>query len=294
MILISSIQGELCGPMETASDAIPGIAIPPPTISVLTACRSDRLSRLPAALASLRAQSRAGWEWVIQFDGPLPTLPEPLAAAVAEGRLRVAGSGGVSGYGPAEARNHGLPRCRGELVQNLDADDELEPTALADLADALNRHPDAAFAAGDVRDLLADGTLRSVPLELRPGVLPPGEVYARWRTEPAAAYRVPLHPAGLMWRRSVLLEFGGWPALRGMDDTALLMAVSSVRPGVYVGVDTLRYRRHEGQLSRAVHRDRAELAPQVAMIRQRVAALRERAGQQDDRVAQAAGPAVRT
>ncbi|MEV4611045.1 glycosyltransferase [Kitasatospora sp. NPDC049258] len=248
-----------------------------PSISVLTACRSNRVGTLPAALASLTAQRRTDWEWVLQFDGPIPALPEPLDRTRAAGRLTVGGADRPGGYGPAEARNRGLARCRGALVQNLDSDDELEPDALSALADTLLRHPEAAFAAGDARDLLPDGSLRSVPSQLRPGLLAPGEVYRLWRTEPAT-YSVPLHPAGVMWRRAVLLEFGGWPALWGMDDTALLMAVSAVRPGVYIAADTLRYRLHDGQLSALVGRGRSGLADQVALIRQRVAALREVAG----------------
>ncbi|WP_354643150.1 glycosyltransferase family 2 protein [Kitasatospora camelliae] len=246
----------------------------PPAVSVLTACRPDRTDTLIGALDSLEAQRFTAWEWVLQFDGPAPRLPARLEEARARGRLRIGERPHASGYGPAEARNLGLARCRGPLVQNLDADDELEPSALAVLAGALDRHPPAAYAAGDARDLLPDGTLRPVPLDLRAGPLPPGELYRRWRTHPATAYSVPLHPAGVMWRRSVLLEFGGWPALRGMDDTALLMAVSAVRPGVYVAADTLRYRRHSGQLSARVDRERAELTGQVRLIRQRVAALR--------------------
>ncbi|MER8182238.1 glycosyltransferase [Kitasatospora sp. NPDC094015] len=244
-----------------------------PSISVLTACHSGRTGTLTAAYTSLAAQSRTDWEWVLQFDGPVPALPAPLQRARAAGRLSVAGSDRASGYGPAEARNRGLARCRGALVQNLDADDELEPAALSVLAGALLDHPRAAFAAGDARDLLPDGSLRSVPLPLQPGLLAPGEVYRHWRTDPAG-YSVPLHPAGVMWRRAALLEFGGWPALWGMDDTALLMAVSAVRPGVYLARDTLRYRLHDGQLSARVDHGRGRLAGQVALVRQRVAALR--------------------
>ena len=249
----------------------------PPVVCVLTACRPERVGDLLPALASLRAQSLAGWEWVVEFDGPVPPLPAPLSAAMAAGRLSLGGCHRPGGYGPAEARNRGLRRCRAALVQNLDADDQLEPGALALLAGALRRHPGAAYAAGDARDLLPDGSLRSVPLGLTPGVLAPGEVYGRWRTEPASAYSVPLHPAGVMWRRAVLLEFGGWPALWGMEDTALLMAVSALRPGVYVAADTLRYRRHDGQLSARVDRRRAALSGQVRLVRRRVAALRSAA-----------------
>lgn len=249
----------------------------PPLVSVLTACLPTQVGALTDALRSLRAQrglGPAGWEWVVQFDGPAPELPPELAEAEAAGLLRVAASRRPGGGGPAEARNRGLARCRAAMVQNLDADDELEPSALAVLSDALLRRPTAAYAAGDARDLLPDGSLHSVPLELLPGVLAPGAIYHRWRTEPASAYSVPLHPAGIMWRRSALWEFGCWPALWGMDDTALLMVISSVREGVYVAADTLRYRRHAGQLSSRVAARREALADQVDWVHQRVAALR--------------------
>lgn len=179
--------------------------------------------------------------------------------------------GGRSAGGPEVLRRHGRPegvrriprhlrRPGGHaqrrpgpyvrpLVQNVDADDELEPGALAALATALSDHPDAGYAVGHARDLMGDGLLIDHPLPVLPGLLPRGALLPAWRTTPTD-YRVPVHPAGVMWRRSLLLALGGWSALQGMEDTGVLMAASAVTEGVLVDSATLRYRRHAAQMSK--------------------------------------------
>jgi hypothetical protein len=54
-----------------------------------------------------------------------------------------------------------------------------------------------------------------------------------------------------MWHRELLLDLGGWSAMRGMEDTGTLMAASARAAGVLLDVPTLRYRRHPGQISRS-------------------------------------------
>jgi glycosyltransferase involved in cell wall biosynthesis len=179
--------------------------------------------------------------------------------------------------GPAVSRNRALARSSGELLQNLDADDQLLPGALSALETALRADPAAAFAFGEAVDLHGDGRLARFPPTFPAGPVPPGEIPARWRSDPAD-YWVPIHPAGIMWRRQVVLELGGWPALWGVDDTALLMSAAAVHPSVSLGRETFLYRRHERQISgtRAHRQQRAE---QVEFIRQRVAALSAAAAQ---------------
>lgn len=102
---------------------------------------------------------------------------------------------------------------------------------------------------GHARDLMGDGLLIDHPLPVLPGLLPRGALLPAWRTTPTD-YRVPVHPAGVMWRRSLLLALGGWSALQGMEDTGVLMAASAVTEGVLVEAATLRYRRHAAQMSK--------------------------------------------
>jgi hypothetical protein len=96
---------------------------------------------------------------------------------------------------------------------------------------------------------LDNGELHDEESLVAAGVLPRNSLVRAWRSEPGD-YRVPVHPAGVMWRRSLLLAVGGWLALYGMEDTGLLMAASAAAPGILLDTPTLRYRRHSAQRSR--------------------------------------------
>jgi hypothetical protein len=96
---------------------------------------------------------------------------------------------------------------------------------------------------------LDNGELHDEESLVAAGVLPRNSLVRAWRTEPGD-YRVPVYPAGVMWRRSLLLAVGGWLALYGMEDTGLLMAASAAAPGILLDTPTLRYRRHSAQRSR--------------------------------------------
>ncbi|MFB6518497.1 glycosyltransferase [Streptomyces sp. NPDC056401] len=219
-------------------------------VDVVTAVHDPYAEFLPYAWRSLLQQSHAEWNWVVQIDGPGDLALEGLhdCGAAADPRVLLAAHG--TSEGPAVTRNIALGRSTAPLIQNIDADDELEPDALAALAQALTAHPGAGFAVGHARDLTAEGLLAEHALPVSAGVLPRGVLLDVWTTEEGASYRLPVHPAGAMWRRSLLLALGGWSALRGMEDTGLLMAANALTEGVLVDVPTLRYRRHPAQHSK--------------------------------------------
>lgn len=239
-----------------------------PLISVLTATSGQRGSFLVDAYRSLCRQS-VDWEWVVEVDGAISAPPSELARDV-----RISWAAHDRVLGPAASRNRALARCRGDLIQNLDDDDLLYSGALEALSDALATHRSAAFAFGDAVDFFEDGTERRVPLPFDHGLVAPGKVVAEWRHGPDD-YFVPLHPAGVMWRKDVLMAYGGWTGLWAMDDTAIVMAVSTLNASIYIGRDTLRYRRHGGQLSHQQEARRQEDSSQAEFVVQRVAALRE-------------------
>ncbi|WP_280212255.1 glycosyltransferase family 2 protein [Nocardia cyriacigeorgica] len=166
--------------------------------------------------------------------------------AAGDPRVRIAANG--TREGPGISRNVALGRASAPLIQNLDADDELEPDALEVLATALAEHPAAGFAVGPARDLLGSGDLVEFPVPFPPGVITRGSLARHWVTD-LDAYRLPVHPAGVMWRRGLLIAAGGWSALHNMEDTGLLMSASALAPGVVVDRVTLRYRRHRNQRS---------------------------------------------
>lgn len=216
---------------------------------MVTAVHAPYAPFLPAAYSALRAQTHRRWRWVVQVDG-VKDLPVRTALAVT-GALddpRVVVECNRAFVGPAVTRNIALARAGAPLLQNLDADDQLEPAALAVLVAAMTAHPEVGFAVGRARDLFPDGSLREHPLHLLPGVQPRRALSQAWLDDPAD-HRLPVHPAGVMWRRDLVVHLGGWTALLGMEDTGLLMAASAVTEGVVVDADVLRYRKHPRQRS---------------------------------------------
>ncbi len=240
-------------------------------VDVITAVHAAYARFLPFAWASLREQSYRDWTWLVQLDGPQAEVLDALSrcGALREPRVRVAANG--THDGPATTRNIALGGASAPLVHSLDADDELEPDALALLVEALQTHPTAGFAVGHVRDLLVTGELREHRLPVPAGVLPRGVLLTEWMTNPGE-YRLPVHPAAVMWRRSLLLSVGAWSALHGMEDTGLLMAASATSAGVLLKEPTLRYRKHPGQRS-AQESKFSGGGAQIALVRQRAAVL---------------------
>ncbi len=245
-------------------------------VDVVTAAHLDYARYLPAAWESLRRQTSPHWTWRLQLDGPPDETAEldailDACGASADGRVSIGRHG--TREGPAVTRNIALGGCIEQFVQNLDADDELEPHTLAALRGALTAHPTAGYAVGHARDLRPDGTLEPAPLDLPPGELARGALAVRWQAKLATGRVLPpVHPAGVMWRRTLLITLGGWSALRGVEDTATLLAGSALATGVLLDLPTLRYRQHDAQHSRQ-HEKFSGGGVQHSLILQRVALL---------------------
>ncbi len=121
----------------------------------------ERRGLLARALASVFAQTLTDREVIVVDDGSRDGTVEFL------GTQPVACIGITHSGNPAVARNAGLKRARGELVAFLDSDDVWRPSALAELAEALNQHPDAGFAYCDYEP----------PLSPTPRVPPVGDFF---------------------------------------------------------------------------------------------------------------------
>lgn len=236
-------------------------------VSVLTAGYRLNPVHLRDAYESLITQKAVEWEWVIQIDARSRKLPDWL---LDDSRVHIDVNKGH--YGIAITRNRALMRCRGEHVQNLDDDDQLASHALADLSTALDRHPVCAFAFGDGWNGDAEGApqLRwTAPC----GVLDVGELFDRWVTHTWRTGSPPLAPGGVMWRRSILLAQGGWRAMTGSEDTALVMSAAERHPCIGIGKPTIIVREHKGRISRTAEL-RAAKADHWEFIRQQVLAIR--------------------
>jgi hypothetical protein len=238
-----------------------------PAVSVLTAALAPDPGFLLDALESLRAQEEADWEWLIQLDGERqPRLPPEVTA---EPRIRVEANGRQ--LGAAATRNRALVRARSQLVQNLDADDQLLHGALSSGRAALGADPELAFAFGRTVDLQADGTRHGAWREhipFAPGRIEAGLLDAYW----LETGRDPLPLSPIIWRRTHLFAYGGWTALSVLEDTALVLTIASRHPCFYIDRDTQLYRIHPGQMTAACDY-RQERAPNRTFIFERLRAL---------------------
>ena len=150
----------------------PPPAVPPsgPLLSVLVPVYRTPLPHLRACLDSVRAQHYPNWELCAVDDA---SCSAELAAclrdaAAAEPRIRVqtrTENGGIS-----RATNDALAAARGEFVLLLDHDDLLRPHALAEIARALEREPEADVVYSDEDKITADGQ-RNLPF-LKPDYSP--------------------------------------------------------------------------------------------------------------------------
>jgi glycosyltransferase involved in cell wall biosynthesis len=239
-------------------------------ISVITAVHTPAVRYLPDAFASLERQTLpSGWEWqwVIQEDGETGNASD---AVPTDARISL-GSGRPGG--PGVARTLGLSRVEGSLVKVLDADDVLTPGALARDIDVLANHPHIGWTTAKGLDLLPDGTTVSWDQDDPPeGPLSGAFVFDFWREHD---YRLPVLPATLCIRRELALALGGWMALPASEDTGLLLAASVVSAGYFISQTGILYRKWPGQSTAgAAHTDTVERPARMAVIEQRVRALR--------------------
>jgi glycosyltransferase involved in cell wall biosynthesis len=116
----------------------------PPRVSVVIPTY-NRARFLPAAIASIRAQTLPCSEIVVVDDGSTDDTAAVLAA-LGEGivHLRQANAG------PAAARNRGIHAASGELVALLDTDDRWCPNKIERQVELLRRHPAVALVSADM------------------------------------------------------------------------------------------------------------------------------------------------
>ncbi|SFI38818.1 Glycosyltransferase involved in cell wall bisynthesis [Paenibacillus sp. UNC496MF] len=130
-----------------------------PLVSVFTAAyRSEEKIRRP--YESLLKQTYANWEWVIVDDsGDGDETYREHLLPLADPRVRRYRQDDRSGYIGAIKR-YAAGLCAGEILVEVDHDDELMPDCLAKLVEAFRRHPDCGFAYGDCAEVY-DETLRA-------------------------------------------------------------------------------------------------------------------------------------
>jgi glycosyltransferase involved in cell wall biosynthesis/SAM-dependent methyltransferase len=220
-----------------------------PLVSVITIFL-DEERFLAEAVESVLAQTYRHWELLLCDDGSTDRSSE-IARAYAHAnphRIRYLEHPGHANRGMSATRNLGIAQARGELVSYLDGDDLWAPNKLERQVAILREHPEAAAVYGRLhvwygwtgrpedraRDFLQ-------PLGGPPDVLiPPPELLIRFLRDDVHT------PSGLLFRRSVLDEVGGYEeSFRGMHEDGIALAKICLRYPLFAsGESWYKYRQH--------------------------------------------------
>jgi glycosyltransferase involved in cell wall biosynthesis len=143
--------------------------------------------------------------------------------------------------GAPGARNAGLRSSTGDLVVFLDADDRLQPHALAAGVESLRENPHWAFVSGGVRVIAEDGAPRYVP-EDRPR---PGDPYIQLLRS-----NYIWTPGVVMYRRDILRAVNGYAGWAGASaDYELNIRIAREFPIGRHDHVVLDYRQHPSSMS---------------------------------------------
>lgn len=159
---------------------------------------------LPAAVASIRAQTWADWELIVVDDGSSDATPHILTTLAREERRLVLVR--QSHAGIVAALNAGLACARGRFIARMDADDRSHPDRLREQLNFLERHAEIGLVSclvefgGDAR--ASEGFARHVAW-LNALVTPEAIALNRFVESPVA------HPS-VLFRRELPATHGAY------------------------------------------------------------------------------------
>lgn len=196
-------------------------------VAVVIPCFNDGAT-VEEAAASVLAGAPAV-ELVIVDDGSTDSETVDVLKRLEESGIAVIRQ--QQNSGPSVATMKGFLATSARYFMRFDADDVLEPGALEDLANTLDRSPHAAAVWGDVQ------TFGITSFRI-PGV----RAMDAW----LLTYTNCITGGGTLVRRDAIAEAGGWQLKEGWEDWDLWMSLAERGyEGLYVPRVVFRYRREE-------------------------------------------------
>lgn len=187
-------------------------------VSILMPIRNEA-EFLPAALASIKAQTYSDWELVAIDDGSTDNTAAILAAAAADKRIKLLQN---SGRGLVKALNLGLSNCRSTFVARMDGDDISHPERLAKQLDLFTRQPEIGLVASSFRHFPRAG--------LKIGMLGYEEWQNSLRDHAAIMADIfvesPFVHPGVMYRKEIVARLGGYRDMGWAEDYDLWLRMA--------------------------------------------------------------------
>jgi glycosyltransferase involved in cell wall biosynthesis len=202
--------------------------------------------------ASLKNQTYGDWEWVIYDDSTTNDVQQQVYGFCADERYRIryfrphVPSGGNIGYVKRMAFGLGL----GDILVELDHDDELTSDCLQELYDAFSANPNVGFVWSDCCELLSNGESGKYPQGWGLGY---GSEY--WDDKHQVwAMTVPVNRTTLShivsmpnhvraWRKSIYLAMDGHDVTLPVADDYELMVRSALSTEVH-HIHKMLYKQH--------------------------------------------------
>ena len=160
-----------------------------PRFSVVVPVYNVREDQLVECIESVRGQSYENWELILVDDhSSWESVRTVLRRYQGEENIKVlfrSENGNIS-----RATNDGIAVSNGDFIAFMDCDDVLAPTALYEMAYAINEHPEYDFIYSDEDKLSEDGALRHDPF-FKPD-WSPDTFFSMMYTNHLAVYRAEL------------------------------------------------------------------------------------------------------
>lgn len=193
---------------------------------------------------SLRRQTWSDWEWVVLLNGDAadwsPAAPDERVRVIRD-------SDSPAMVGALKRRACEL--AQGEILLELDHDDMLAPTCLAEVADAFTRHPQAALVYSDWAQINEDASRNDTRFNEAMGWRYSEERIGSRRYLRCHAMAAYPHNVAYIWyapnhvrafRRSVYEQVGGYDgSLKVLDDQELMVRLYPA--GEFVHIDRCLY-----------------------------------------------------
>lgn len=177
-----------------------------------TLYKNDSPEYLKQSIESMLAQTVVTNDYVLVADGPIPTeLKEVLSEY--EGKYDFFNIVQLpENVGLGVALNEGLKACKNDLVARLDADDISLPTRCEEQLSAFEKDVDLVIVGTDMYEF-EDDPEKITSLKQMP--------YSHEQIYKFGKRRNPFNHSSVMYKKSVIMDLGGYANLRRSQDIEL-------------------------------------------------------------------------